>query len=121
MKTKVNTILITGGTSGIAGGLALHLHEAGNEVIVAGQRQKLLDEVARGHSRLGQSVRHNPDDICVPAATCRNDSAAIMNVTSAMAFVPLLFTPTSSATKAALHSFSKACVFNPLAPMPLSR
>ncbi len=36
-----------------------------------------------------------------------NDDAVIMNVTSALAFVPFPITPTYSATKAALHSFSQ--------------
>ncbi|MEV8542923.1 SDR family NAD(P)-dependent oxidoreductase [Streptomyces sp. NPDC051572] len=34
--------------------------------------------------------------------------AAVMNVTSALAFVPLPITPTYNATKAALHSFSES-------------
>ena len=36
------------------------------------------------------------------------DDAAVMNVTSALAFVPLPVTPTYNATKAALHSFSES-------------
>jgi short-subunit dehydrogenase involved in D-alanine esterification of teichoic acids len=36
------------------------------------------------------------------------DDAVIMNVTSALAFVPFPMTPTYSATKAALHSFSQS-------------
>ncbi|MFI6409329.1 SDR family oxidoreductase [Streptomyces sp. NPDC050548] len=164
MKMTGNTILITGGTSGIGLGLALRLHEAGNKVIVAGRRKELLDEITAEHPGIDALVLDvtDPDSIArvretvaasypelnvlvnnagimlrenlldpasLPVAedhvtvnllgTIRvtyaflpqlvgKPDAAVVNVTSALAFVPLPITPTYNATKAALHSFSES-------------
>ncbi|WP_118856873.1 SDR family oxidoreductase [Sphingomonas mesophila] len=52
MKTSGNTILVTGGGSGIGRALAQRWHDSGNVVIVAGRRVEALEETASGRDNL---------------------------------------------------------------------
>ena len=52
MKPSGNTILLTGGGSGIGRELARRWHDLGNTVIVAGRSQPTLDETADGHANI---------------------------------------------------------------------
>ena len=165
MNLTGNTILITGGGSGIGRGLAEELHKLGNQVVIAGRRRLALDETTAANPGMqaAQLDIENPDairtfvaevterfpalnvlinnagimraekllaqqadltDAEVIVATNllgpirltaallphlkQQPHAAIMNVSSGLAFVPLAFTPTYCATKAAIHSYSQS-------------
>lgn len=164
MQMTGNTILITGGGSGIGRGLAEAFFTLGNTVIVVGRRQGALEEVidanpgmksvvldvadpqsirtvtvelVREYPALNvlinnagimqtESVHALPEMLEAAEATITTnllgpirltnallphfqaqEKAAVLNVTSGLAFVPRADTPTYSATKAALHSYSE--------------
>ena len=162
MQTNGNTILITGGGSGIGRELAHKWHDLDNTVIVAGRTQASLDETAAGHANIHTMIVDvgDADDLArfakkvvevhpainvlvnnagimrfediteerelgdAEATIATNllgpirlidgliehlkaqENAAIINVTSGRAFVPMPRTATYSATKAAMHSYT---------------
>lgn len=159
MNITGNTILITGGGSGIGRALAEALHARGNQIIIAGRREQVLDEVTQANPGMAsmlldiqdradieafarQAVERFPKlnvlvnnagimkpekqiDLAVAEDTVTTNllgpirltaallphllqqpRATVATVSSGLAFVPLAATPTYSATKAAIHSWS---------------
>ena len=163
MKLSGNTIMITGGGSGIGCGLAEAFHALGNQVVIAGRRKQTLDETTAanpgmksltldvqdpaairtfasqaaaefpslnvlinnaGIMRAEKLLAQQPDLADAEAIVTTNllgpirmtaallphllkqPSATIFNVTSGLAFIPMAFTPTYCATKAAIHSYT---------------
>jgi len=164
MKTTGNTILLTGGGTGIGRRLAQRWHDAGNTVIVTGRTLASLQETVDGRANLRARVLDVTDPAAIEAfaaailadfpalnvlvnnagimrfedLTARRDladaestiatnllgpirmvdalvdhlkqqsDAVIINVSSGLAFLPLVAAATYSATKAAVHSYSQS-------------
>jgi uncharacterized oxidoreductase len=165
MKTTGNTILITGGGSGIGRGLAEAFHALGNHVIIAGRRKQALDETTAANPGMAsltldieepanirsfaaqlatrypalnvlinnagimrpEKLEAQQSDLADAEAIVatnllgpirliaallpllqKQPHSAIMNVSSGLAFVPMVPTPTYCATKAAIHSYTQS-------------
>lgn len=164
MKTTGNTILVSGGGSGIGLALAQRWHDAGNHVVVTGRNADKLAGAVAGRANMHAMALDVTDPAAIAAFAAdvvakfpalnilvnnagvmmyeaadakrdladaettvvtnilgpirlidalvehlaAQDDAAIVNVTSGLAFVPFPKAPTYSASKAALHSYSVA-------------
>ena len=163
MQHTGNTILITGGGSGIGRALAEASQAQGNTVIISGRREEMLRETAAANPGMEtlrldiedvgsiqpfadkiaaqypalNVVVHNagimrPENILegkladaeamiatnllgpmrLTAALLphlrKQPNAAIVTVSSGLAFVPMAMTPTYCATKAAIHSWTQS-------------
>jgi uncharacterized oxidoreductase len=166
MQMKDNTILVTGGGTGIGRGLAESFHQLGNQVVIAGRRPEPLQEVAEANPGIQYLSldQGDPADIrrfaieltdhyldlnvvinnagiqrvedltsggpgaaeqtvainllgpirltaALLPSLLRKPRAAILNVTSGLAFMPSALTPTYCATKAAMHSYTQSLRF----------
>ncbi|QCI98424.1 SDR family oxidoreductase [Agrobacterium larrymoorei] len=165
MKMTGNTILVTGGGSGIGRALAQAFHALGNTVIISGRRQSALDEVTKANPGMisvvmdateadgirnfaetltrdypdlnvvinnagimkNENIKAAPDYLDTAEETISTNllapirltaallphflqkpAAAVLTVSSGLAFVPMVATPTYSATKSAIHAYSMA-------------
>lgn len=162
MQITGNTILITGGGSGIGRGLAEALHAKGNKVIVTGRDTSKLDAIVKANPGVEALELDVDDPKAIKSVTQRivrdipslnvlinnagimraedlisgetdtaeatistnllgpirltaallphfltRPNAAVLTVSSGLAFVPRALAPTYCATKAAIHSYSQ--------------
>ena len=98
MKLTGNTILITGGGSGIGRGLAEALHQRKNQVIISGRRKDRLIEVARANPGMAWVELDIEDSVNISTVAAKMiaeypdlnvliNNAGIMNIDDASAAI----------------------------------
>jgi uncharacterized oxidoreductase len=98
MKLTGNTILITGGGSGIGRGLAEALHQRKNQVIISGRRKDRLIEVAKANPGMAWVELNIEDPVNISAVAAKMiaeypdlnvliNNAGIMNIDDASAAI----------------------------------
>src|SRR5215831_3325984 len=69
MKMSSNTILITGGSSGIGQGLAEAFHKLGNQVMISGRRESVLRTICNANPGMRYMVMDVADPVSIRSAT----------------------------------------------------
>lgn len=118
MKTSGNTILITGGGSGIGQALAHRFHDLGNHVIVAGRRRAALEEAIVGRPNMSAAELdvESPQAIADFAAQVTRDHPAL-NILINNAGI---MRPEDLATASDMADAEATIVTNLLGPMRLT-